>query len=102
MTNDDLPEHAPRAGWEDKRDLSLDQALALDLALGILVEPEHGHAVERCGGDDAFAALVTGYRAMLDHADEAVSFDADDAPGITPSDATWAAIQARIAPGKGA
>ncbi len=97
MNNDDLPEHASHAGSESLQVMSPDQALALDLALGILVEPLLGRAVDRSAHDEAFGILVAGYRAMLYRADDAASFDVDAGAGITPSGDTWAAVQARIA-----
>ncbi len=97
MNNDDLPEYASSASSEGLRDLSPDQALALDLALGILIEPLLGRAVDRRAHDEAFDSLVAGYREMLDRTEDSPSFDLDDGVGITPSSDTWAIVQARLA-----
>lgn len=100
MKNDDLPQYAAIAGSEGVRELSADEALALDLALGILAATLRDQAVDRCGRDEAFGSLVASYREMLGRADDSESFDVDDRAGIPPSDTTWAAVQARIAQGK--
>jgi anti-sigma-K factor RskA len=71
-----------------------DEALALDYALGILVEPELSMARRRIDADARFARLVSRSRARLGtgSADHDM---ADDRIGV-PSPETWQAILARI------
>ena len=96
MSNDDLPRHAPSTGSKGEGELSVDEALALDLALGILDEPSRGGAIARCAQDPDFDRLVTRYRQMIDHNDDPDFLDRRDGIGIAPSSKSWAAIQARI------
>lgn len=71
-----------------------DDALALDLVLGILRDPDRAEAQDRAANDPAFAALVAAHRARL--------FPAGDVPdGVTslevpPRDDSWNAIATRL------
>lgn len=71
-----------------------DEALALDYALGILVEPELSLALRRIDEDAGFALLVSRYRAQLMIA--SIGHDAADDKVAMPSLETWQAILARI------
>lgn len=76
-------------------ELSGDEGLALDYALGILVEPDLSLALKRIDAEAGFALLVSRYRAQL----MAGSID-DGAVGnaaTAPRWETWEAILARIA-----
>lgn len=75
-------------------EMSTDDALALDYALGILFEPDLGLARRRLGGDAAFALLVSEYCALL-RPGQWGDGDAGPAPA-TPRFGTWEAILARI------
>jgi anti-sigma-K factor RskA len=91
MSNDDLPTPASAAGAPCAADLSPDQALALDFALGILIDPLLGEATRRCGEEAAFGQLVQGYRAMIaGFADTRI-----EEALVPPSPGAWAAIAAR-------
>lgn len=73
--------------------LSPDQALALDFALGILIEPLLCEAARRSEAEHAFARLVAGYRAKLEAADDVPE---PDGPALVmPMQETWAAIAQR-------
>jgi hypothetical protein len=100
MNDDEKPQHVPWMGSAGAEQLTPDQALALDFALGILVAPLRDQAAHRCAHDPMFAELVTIYQQMIDQADKPVAMDTDDATTITPSARSWAVIQARIAEGK--
>ncbi|WP_421853009.1 hypothetical protein [Novosphingobium sp.] len=91
MTNNDLPTPASGASAPIAPDLSPDQALALDFALGILVEPLLGEANRRCRDEAAFSQLVEEYRAMIAGLADS---SAEETP-VPPSPKTWAAIAAR-------
>jgi len=71
-----------------------DEALALDYALGILVEPELSLALRRIDEEAGFALLVSRYRAQLMTA--SIGHDAADDKVAMPSLETWQAILARI------
>lgn len=71
-----------------------DEALALDYALGILVEPELSMARRRIDADARFARLVSRSRARLGTGSAGHDI-ADDRIGM-PSPETWQAILARI------
>jgi anti-sigma-K factor RskA len=75
----------------DHPEPSADEALALDYALGILVEPDLGHARKRLREDAEFANLVLICSERL----EAGAPDSDDG-GTLPRSGTWNAIRARI------
>lgn len=76
-------------------ELSRDEGLALDYALGILVEPDLSLALGRIDADAGFALLVSRYRAQLmaGSIDGGVVGHAPTAPRWE----TWEAILARIA-----
>lgn len=99
MTNTDppTPRAAPGASPAmDEAGLSADQALALDHALGILVEPLLGEVSRRIVQDEAFARLVAGYRVLFDPSDD----DLADGDGHElPSPGLWDAIARRTVPG---
>jgi len=78
---------------QDTPCISIDEALALDYALGILVEPDLRHAQKRLREDAAFALLVSKYRVRLG------SGNIDDAAGrphAAPRAEAWQAIVAKI------
>lgn len=77
----------------DTLHISVDEALALDLVLGILVEPDLGQALERLDEDAAFALLVSKYRLRLGAG--SMSGGASYA-AIKPPSSTWKAILAKI------
>ena len=54
MKRDDLPTPTPEASAQSAPELSPDRALALNYALGILVDPLPGKAARRCADEDAF------------------------------------------------
>ena len=76
-------------------DMTPDDALALDLALGILRDPERIEALRRVDIDPVFAALAAEHRARLFPATDTV-------PGvssleISPRSESWTAISDRLA-----
>lgn len=75
-------------------ELSGDEALALDFALGILVEPDLSLALKRVDGDAGFALLVSKYRARL--MAESIGHAAAGDIVAMPRLETWQAILARI------
>jgi anti-sigma-K factor RskA len=89
MEKQDLPRHAP--------DMSVDQALALDFVLGILVDPWLTEATGRYHDDDSFRRMVDGYRHQLELDQQDPACGTDDVSPIAPTPDTWAAIQKRIA-----
>ena len=98
MMNNDLPTPVSATDAPPAPELSADQALALDFALGILVDPVLGQAAARWAEEAGFARLVAGYQAMLDSDDEDASFGPDKPVPVPPAPGIWAAIAARIAP----
>lgn len=77
------------------RDVYADEALALDYALGILIEPDLGHARQRMGADASFALLVARYRMRL--GSPTVEDSALNEHSDAPSANSWDAIVAMIA-----
>lgn len=77
----------------DNLHISADEALALDLALGILAEPDLGQALERLDEDAPFALLVSRYRLRLGTG--SMRGAARYTP-IKPPSGTWKAILSRI------
>lgn len=77
----------------DTPNISADEALALDYALGILVEPDLGSAKTRLGRDAAFALLVTKYRVRLG---SGAIVGGDGRAFVAPRTGTWKAILAKI------
>jgi len=76
------------------QEVYVDEALALDYALGILIDPELGYALKRMGTDANFALLVARYRVRLGSG--VVESLASKRPCHTPPAKTWDAIIARI------
>lgn len=74
--------------------MTADEALALDLVLGILVEPDLSGALTRAGEDAAFGALVSKYQHLID-AEQAGSEGIGTT--IEPRSETWDAIRVRLA-----
>jgi anti-sigma-K factor RskA len=77
----------------DTLHISADEALALDLAHGILAEPDRGQALERLDEDAEFALLVSKYRRRLGTG--SMSGGASYA-AIKPPSSIWKAILAKI------
>lgn len=76
-------------------DLSADEALALDLALGILIQPLLGVAEARRGVDTDFRRLVEQIEERL-FQEEAINSDRPTGD-ISPRPETWNAILTQIA-----
>ena len=76
-----------------------DEALALDYALGILIDPELGDALQRMRADADFAMLVARYRVRLGTG--VVESVASKRPCLAPPDKTWDAIVAKISSREG-
>lgn len=76
----------------NSKEMSADESLALDHALGILLEPHLGLARKRLGEDASFARLVSRYRTLLGPAPVVD----DGLPPIAPRPGTWDAILAEI------
>jgi anti-sigma-K factor RskA len=75
-------------------EMTPDDALALDLVLGILRDPDRTAALRRIDTDPDFAALAAGHRARLLAPTDAV-------PGVSsleiaPRSESWAAISSRL------
>ncbi|WP_219894379.1 hypothetical protein [Aquisediminimonas profunda] len=71
-----------------------DEALALDYALGILIDPDLGDALQRMRTDADFALLVARYRVRLGSG--VVESLASKRPNVAPPAKTWEAIMAKI------
>jgi anti-sigma-K factor RskA len=72
-------------------DMTPDEALALEWALGVLDEPARAAAEARRQAEPAFAALCAHWAASLAPL-------SDDVKPVKPSRAVWEAIEAEIAP----
>lgn len=75
--------------------MSADEALALDLALGILIQPLLGVAEARCRVDADFRRMVEQIEARL-FQEEAINNDQRTGE-ISPRPETWNAILTQIA-----
>ena len=75
-------------------DMTADEALALDLVLGVLRAPDRSQAERRSLSDPAFAALVAGHRKRLFPAGERST--GEPLREQQPRDSTWDAIKARL------
>ena len=71
-----------------------DEALALDYALGILIDPDLAYALHRMRTDADFALLVSRYRVRLGFG--VVESLASRKLCLAPSAKTWDAIIAKI------
>ncbi|MFO1240685.1 MAG: hypothetical protein U1E64_10070 [Sphingomonadaceae bacterium] len=71
-----------------------DEALALDYALGILIDPDLGDALHRMRTDADFALLVARFRVRLGSG--VVESLASTRPCLAPSAEIWDAIIAKI------
>lgn len=80
---DELPDMSP--------DMTPDEALALEWALGVLDEPARAAAEARRQAEPAFAALCAHWAATLAPL-------SDEVEPVKPSRAVWQAIEAEIAP----
>jgi anti-sigma-K factor RskA len=76
---------------EEGPDMSPDEALALEWALGVLGEPARAAAEARRQAEPAFAALCAHWAATLAPL-------SDEVEPVKPSRAVWQAIEAEIAP----